>query len=217
METFAEERSLDLDLAVYSRETGDAPGAYLFNLPLEGAEEDVAALGALLEELSRQDWHQVPLRDPQSEADYQVREPVGYTVYLCHRGLAFYEAASAQGFDTEEARSLYAQAGPAFCRWILENSGLAERHLGAGRYALQDREPLELGDHTFHQVSGVDQDSGEAQVRYLLASGGGSLFCVPEERMAEIHSVIDLYRGTPRTVELDKVGLVMVTDQVPGE
>ncbi len=217
LETFAEERSLDLDLAVYSRETGDAPEAYLFNLPLEGGEEDVAALGALLEELSRQDWHQVPLRDPQSEADYQVREPVGYTVYLCHRGLAFYEAASAQGFDTEEARFLYAQAGPAFCRWILENSGLAERHLGAGRYALQDREPLELGGHTFHQVSGVDQDSGEARVRYLLASGGGSLFCVPEERMTEIRSVVDLYRGAPRTVELDKVGLVMVTDQVPGE
>ena len=35
--------------------------------------------------------------------------------------------------------------------------------------------------------------------------------------MAEIHSVIDLYRGTPRTLELDKLGLVMVTDQVPGE
>ena len=217
LENFAEERELDLELAAYSRETGDAPGAYLFNLPLEGAEEDVAALGALLEELSRQDWHQVPLRDPQSEAEYRVREPVKYTVFLCHRGLAFYEAPSDEGFDTEEAQSLYAQAGPALCRWILEQSGLADRHLGEGTYVLQDREPLELGDHTFHQVSGVDQDSGEARVRYLLASGGGSLFCVPEERMAEIHSVIDLYRGTPRTVELDKVGLVMVTDQVPGE
>ena len=217
LENFAEERELDLELAAYSRETGDAPGAYLFNLPLEGAEEDVAALGALLEELSRQEWHQVPLANPSLQTEYLVREPAEYTVYLCHRGLAFYEAPSKEGFDTEEALSRYAQAGPAFCRWILEQSGLADRHLGEGTYVLQDREPLELGDHTFHQVSGVDQDSGEARVRYLLASGGGSLFCVPEERMAEIHSVIDLYRGTPRTVELDKVGLVMVTDQVPGE
>ncbi|WP_300754721.1 hypothetical protein [uncultured Oscillibacter sp.] len=217
LENFAEERELDLELAAYSRETGDAPGAYLFNLPLLGAEEDVAALGALLEELSRQEWHQVPLNNPRDESEYRVREPVKYTVFLCHRGLAFYEAPSDEGFDTEEARSLYAQAGPALCRWILEQSGLADRHLGEGTYVLQDREPLELGDHTFHQVSGVDQDSGEARVRYLLASGGGSLFCVPEERMAEIHSVIDLYRGTPRTLELDKLGLVMVTDQVPGE
>lgn len=175
----------------------------------------MAALGALLEDLSRQEWYQVPPIDPRSEAEYRTREPVQYTVYLCHRGLAFYEAASAQGFDTEEALALYAQAGPAFCRWILENSGLADRHLGAGRYVLQDREPLELGDGVFFQVGGVDKDSGEARVRYLLASGGGSLFCIPEERMAEIRAVTDLYRGAPRAVELDKLGLIMVTDQMP--
>ncbi len=91
LENFAEERELDLELAAYSRETGDAPGAYLFNLPLLGAEEDVAALGALLEELSRQDWHQVPPNNPKDEAECRVREPVKYTVFLCHRGLAFYE------------------------------------------------------------------------------------------------------------------------------
>ena len=215
LEAFARERELDLELGAYSHEIGDAPGAYLFNLPLEGAEEDVAALGALLEDLSRQEWYQVPPIDPRSEAEYRTREPVQYTVYLCHRGLAFYEAASAQGFDTEEALALYAQAGPAFCRWILENSGLADRHLGAGRYVLQDREPLELGDGVFFQVGGVDKDSGEARVRYLLASGGGSLFCIPEERMAEIRAVTDLYRGAPRAVELDKLGLIMVTDQMP--
>ena len=52
---------------------------------------------ALLEDLSRQEWYQVPPIDPRSEAEYRTREPVQYTVYLCHRGLAFYEAASAQG------------------------------------------------------------------------------------------------------------------------
>ncbi len=217
LENFAEERELDLELAAYSRETGDAPGAYLLNLPLLGAEEDVAALGELLEELSRQEWHQVPLNNPRDESEYRVREPVKYTVFLCHKGLAFYEAPSDEGFDTEEARSLYAQAGPALCRWILEQSGLADRHLGEGTYVLQDREPLEIGEGTFFQVHGVDKDSGEIRVQYLLASGGGALFCVPREKMDGVHSVIDLYRGTPRTLELDKLGLVMVTDQVPGE
>ncbi|WP_300605018.1 hypothetical protein [uncultured Oscillibacter sp.] len=217
LENFAEERELDLELAAYSRETGDAPGAYLFNLPLLGAEEDVSALGELLEELSRQEWHQVPLNNPRDESEYRVREPVKYTVFLCHRGLAFYEAPSDEGFDTEEAQSLYAQAGPALCRWILEQSGLADRHLGEGTYVLQDREAVEIGEGTFFQVHGVDKDSGEIRVQYLLASGGGALFCVPREKMDGVHSVIDLYRGTPRTLELDKLGLVMVTDQVPGE
>lgn len=217
LENFAEERGLDLDLAAYSHETGDAPGAYLLNLPLLGAEEDVSALGELLEELSRQEWHQVPLNNPRDESEYRVREPVKYTVFLCHKGLAFYEAPSDQGFDTEEARSLYAQAGPALCRWILEQSGLADRHLGEGTYVLQDREPVEIGEGTFFQVHGIDKDSGEIRVQYLLASGGGALFCVPREKMDGVRSVIDLYRGTPRTLELDKLGLVMVTDQVPGE
>ena len=217
LENFAEERELDLELAAYSRETGDAPGAYLLNLPLLGAEEDVSALGELLEELSRQEWHQVPLNNPRDESEYRVREPGKYTVFLCHRGLAFYEAPSDEGFDTEEARSLYAQAGPALCRWILEQSGLADRHLGEGTYVLQDREAVEIGEGTFFQVHGVDKDSGEIRVQYLLASGGGALFCVPREKMDGVRSVIDLYRGTPRTLELDKLGLVMVTDQVPGE
>nr|WP_326213061.1 hypothetical protein [uncultured Oscillibacter sp.] len=217
LENFAGERGLDLDLAAYSRETGDAPGAYLLNLPLLGAEEDVSALGELLEELSRQEWHQVPLNNPRDESEYRVREPVKYTVFLCHRGLAFYEAPSDGGFDTEEARTLYAQAGPALCRWILEQSGLADRHLGEGTYVLQDREAVEIGEGTFFQVHGVDKDSGEIRVQYLLASGGGALFCVPREKMDGVRSVIDLYRGTPRTLELDKLGLVMVTDQVPGE
>ena len=217
LENFAGERGLDLDLAAYSRETGDAPGAYLLNLPLLGAEEDVSALGELLEELSRQEWHQVPLNNPRDESEYRVREPVKYTVFLCHRGLAFYEAPSDEGFDTEEARSLYAQAGPALCRWILEQSGLADRHLGEGTYVLQDREAVEIGEGTFFQVHGVDKDSGEIRVQYLLASGGGALFCVPREKMDGVHSVIDLYRGTPRTLELDKLGLILVTDQVPGE
>ena len=217
LEDFAQERELDLELASYSHDIGDAPGAYLLNLPLLGAEEDVAALGELLEDLSRKDWYQVPPINPQSEEEYRTREPVKYTVYLCHKGLAFYEAPSGEGFGAEEALALYAQAGPAFCRWILENSGLAAEQLGEGSYDLQDRETAAIGDGTFFQVCGVEKDTGQARVRYLLASGGNALFCIPEEKMGQIRSVIDLYRGTPRHLQLDKIGLVMVTDQMPEE
>lgn len=215
LEDFARERELELDEAAYTREIGDAPGAYLVNLPLLGAEEDVAALGALLEELSRQERYQAA--SPASGEGPPARGPVPCLVFLCHRGLAFYKALSASGFDTEEALSLYAQAGPAFCRYILEQSGLADRHLGEGAYVLRDLEPAELGNGTFFQVSGADKDSGEARVRYLLASGGGALFCVPEERMEQVRSVVDLYRGTPRSIRLDKLGIILVTDQVPEE
>lgn len=215
LEDFAGERELDLELASYSHDVGDAPGAYLLNLPLLGAEEDVAALGELLEDLSRQDWYQVPPVNPGSEEEYRTREPVKYTVYLCHKGLAFYEAPSDEGFDAEEALALYAQAGPAFCRYILENSGLADEHMGEDAYVLQDRETVTIGDGIFFQVRGVEKDTGQARVRYLLASGGSALFCIPEEKMEQIRSVIDLCRGTPRHLQLDKIGLVMVTDQTP--
>ena len=215
LEDFAGERELDLELASYSHDVGDAPGAYLLNLPLLGAEEDVAALGELLEDLSRQDWYQVPPVNPSSEEEYRTREPVKYTVYLCHKGLAFYEAPSDEGFDAEEALALYAQAGPAFCRYILENSGLADEHMGEDAYVLQDRETVTIGDGIFFQVRGVEKDTGQARVRYLLASGGSALFCIPEEKMEQIRSVIDLCRGTPRHLQLDKIGLVMVTDQTP--
>lgn len=213
LEDFAEKRELDLELGSYSHEIGDAPGAYLLDLPLLGAEEDVAALGALLEDLSRQDWYQVPPIDPGGEAEYRTREPVRYTVYLCHKGLAFYEAPSGGGFDTEEALALYAQAGPAFCRWILEESGLAAEHLGEGAYALQDREALRLGGQTFFQVSGTDRESGGERVRYFLDAGGGTLFCLPPEKADALVSIPDLYRGSIRRLQLDKAGPVTVMDQ----
>ena len=213
LEDFAGERDLNLNLASYSRDDGDAPGAYLLSLPLLGAEEDVAALGALLEELSRQEWHQVPLANPSLQTEYLVREPAEYTVYLCHRGLAFYEAPSKEGFDTEEALSRYAQAGPAFCRYILENSGLAQEHLGEGTFVLADQDAAQIGDGTFFHVIAADRDSGKPRVHYFLDTGGSTLFCIPQERIEGIRFIPDLYRGAVRHLQLDKVGLVLVMDQ----
>lgn len=214
LESFAKERELDLELGPYAQGAGEAPGDYLLNLPLQGAEEDIAALGELVERLSREPWHQPSAATRRTQ---QGISAVGYNVYLCHRGLAFYHGYAPKTFDAEEALSLYAQAGPALCRWILEQSGLADRHMGQGTYVLQDREAVTIGDGTFFQVRGVDKDTGETRVQYLLASGGGALFCIPQEKMDGIRSVVDLYRGTPRTLELDKLGLILVTDQVPGE
>lgn len=210
LEAFAEEREIPLEPKGYTGHPGDAPRAYLFDLPLQGAEEDLAALGEEIARLAAEPWHQpyaAFYRNGESV------EAVGYTVFLCHKGLAFHEAYAPKGFDLEEIQSLYAQAGPAFCRYILENSGLADQHLGAGTYALQDQGTVQIGEESFFQVSGADLATGQVRAQYLFS--GGMLFCLPQEKWEEVHAVIDLYRGSIQHLQMDKLGLVIVMDQMP--
>ena len=89
LEAFAEERGIPLEPRGYTGHPGDAPRAYLFDLPLQGAEEDLAALGEEIARLAAEPWHQpyaAFYRNGESV------EAVGYTVFLCHKGLAFHEA-----------------------------------------------------------------------------------------------------------------------------
>ncbi len=211
LEAFAEEQELTLVFLDNDEKQGGAPQGYLLNLPLLGAEENVAALGEELVRLAAQPWHQ---RSAAKRRSQQGIGEVGYHVYLCHKDLAFYDGYAPKSFDAEEALSFYAQVGPAFCRYILENSGLADQHLGEEAYVLQDQESVKMEDGTFFHVTGIDKNSGEAKAQYFLDSGGGMLFCVPNEKIGQIHSIIDLYQGTPRNIQLDKVGLVIVIDQI---
>ena len=183
--------------------------AYLIDLPLLGAEEDISALGEEIARLAGLPWHQ---RSAAERPTQQGIGEVGYHVYLCHKGLAFYDAYCPKNFDAEEALSRYAQAGPAFCRYILEHSGLAEKHLGD--FVLLDQGLAALGENTFFLVSGADKETGEVRAQYLLASGGGMLFCLPGDGLETVSSVEDLYRGVSSHVELEDVGLVLVWDQL---
>ena len=209
MEAFAGARELPLELGRYSWKQGDAPMAYLIGLPLLGAEEDISALGEEIARLAGLPWHQ---RSAAERPTQQGIGEVGYHVYLCHKGLAFYDAYCPKNFDAEEALSRYAQAGPAFCRYILEHSGLAEKHLGD--FVLLDQGLAALGENTFFLVSGADKETGEVRAQYLLASGGGMLFCLPGDGLETVSSVEDLYRGVSSHVELEDVGLVLVWDQL---
>ena len=211
LEDFAGERELVLDLARYTGNPGDAPMAYLFDLPLLGAEEDISALGKEIARLSALPWHQ---RSAAERRTQQGIGDVGYQVYLCHKGLAFYDAYAPKNFDAEEALSLYAQAGPAFCRYILEHGGLAEEHLGKDAYVLLDQGLATLGDKSFFLVTGADKDTGEAKAHYLLASGGSMLFCLPGGGLDRVSALTDLYQGAFSHLQLEDVGLVMVWDQV---
>ncbi len=212
LEAFAAQQELELELGAYTGELGDAPGAYLFNVPFQGAEETIAALGELVDNLEAREWYQV--LSPTQEGKTPVREPVEYQIFLCYEGLAFYDAGSAGGFDASEALSRYEQVGCAYLRYILEHSGLADKHMGEGAYVLQDQGPLKIGEGTFYQVTGADKDSGEARVQYIQASGGGMLFCIPAGELEGPPGLTDLYGGATSQLQVDKVGLVLVFDHV---
>nr|WP_326166559.1 J domain-containing protein [uncultured Oscillibacter sp.] len=211
MEDFAEERGLGLrfdSAGGFGGGIGEAPGAYLIDLPLLGAEEAVAALGELVEEAEAQRWYRV------FEDRYGGK--IEYQIFLCHKGLSFYDAISTQdgGFDAQTALDRYRQAGCAFCRYILEDSGLAARHMGEDAYLLQDQGAVEIGGGTFFHVSGLDKESSAPKAHYLLAAGGGTLFCLPEGRLDAVGGIADLYRGSTSHLQLDSVGLVIVLDQI---
>lgn len=214
LEDFAEEWELGLDFdsagGGYKGNLGEAPGAYLFDLPLEGAGEAITALGALLEEVKTQNWYRV-LED-------KYGGQIVYQILLCHGGLSFYDAVSNRepGFDADYARAQYeTQVGPAFCRYVIEETGLAAKHLGEeGTYVLLDRGRAEIDGSRFFWVSGLDTAHYEPQVNYFLAAGGRLLFCLPPGKLESIQRITDLYRGDPSHVQLDGVGLVMIWDQV---
>lgn len=212
MEEFAETWSLGLKFDSagdgYSGKPGDAPGAYLFDVPLEGAEKALSALGALAGELEAQDWNYVPAAPGREE------NIVEYQIFLCHNGLSFYDAISTQGggYDTDEVLARYETAGSAYCRYIVEHSGLAAKHMEEGSYTLLDWGTAELDGSVFFLAAGQDRRSREPLVRYFMPAGGNAVFCVPEGKLEDITSIVDLYRGFASLVEVEKVGRVMVWD-----
>ena len=216
LESFAEEWSLGLRFdsagTGYQGNMGEAPGAYLFDLPLLGAGEAITALGELLKDVESRDWYRVLIGKYGGQMTYQI--------FLCHGELSFYDAVSTEdgGFDADYARTQYENdVGAAFCRYLLEESGLADKHMGADAYVLLNEGTLELSGTTFFHVTGADKESREPLAQYLMASGGGMLFCLPEGRLDGVRHVTDLYRGTPTHQELDGVGLVMIWDQITSD
>lgn len=211
MKGFAQQWNLGLSFDSagegYQGLTGEAPGAYLFDLSLTGAEEAVSALGALLEDIQGQTWFQ-----PRTGG-----EDVAFQVFLCHKGLAFYDTISTSGsgfFDTELALERYAQIGGAYCRYILEHSGLSDRHMGADTYVLLDRGTVEIDGADFFWVWGADKDTYAPLVQYFLSVSGTTLSCLPPEAPL---TAMELCSGTSTHVQLEHIGVVLVWDRVAPE
>ena len=84
--------------------------------------------------------------------------------------------------------------------------------MGQDAWVLEDRETVEIGGGTFFQAAGIDKESGEVRVRYLM--GGNMLFCLPGDRWDDALTMVDIYRGSSTTAQVEKVGYILILDQV---
>ncbi len=206
IEDFANAHGLDLRLdsaGGYRGTRGETPGAYIIDLPLTGAGEEITALGGLLTQLEEADW-------------YQELTPE-FQVFLCYRGLAFYDAVSTgEPFDADLARSIYEEdIGPMFCRYLINDLGLSARHFGEGvPLALKGEGETEIDGSLFFWVKW--ENGGGKAVYYFLHSAGAQLFCLPAEQVeGKELTALSLYQGHTEVLEAESVDLrVLVIDHV---
>lgn len=148
---------------------GGSPGGYIFQVSLSGEEEGVAALGALMESLEEEDW-------------YQVCQPE-YTLQLGRYNLTYYTYTSDTPFDRGFLLDYYQNdAGPSFCAYLAEESGLVQEDFGETPWELVPQGAVELEGDRWFLVSGVNADTGETVRQYLYR--GMDLTSVPAEEFS---------------------------------
>lgn len=194
MEEFAQDSGLALGFdsagGGFHNRPGETPGAYLLQMPLDGAAEAVTRLGELLAELRQRDWYQ--------------KLPPDFEVFLCYGDLSFYKVRSTEGeFDADYARSLYENKfGPEMCRYIAEHSGAAARDMGEDAYVLLEEGRVSIGEETFFWVSGREKPpSNGVLAHYFLSVDGKELFVLPPE-LLEGGFTLEELRGEPRQVQI---------------
>lgn len=205
LQNFADEQGLVLGMNNadgYRGARGETPEAYLVELPLTGAGESITALGTLLAQAREEDW-------------YQELTPE-FQVFLCHRGLAFYDVVSTEeAFDGDYARGIYEEnVGPMFCRYLVNDLGLTTRHFGDGvPLALKGEGDVEIDGSRFFWVN---WENGGGKSVYYFLGGGTQIFCLPKERVDQGElTTLALYHGSLEVLTAESVDLrVVVYDHV---
>ena len=138
----------------YVSATG-AARTYLITTQLQGGEECMAALGQKLEQLSQEDW-------------YRKFRPA-YELNLLVEGQVYYTyTAPEEPFDAAALTESYTtQARPTLLRYLLEESGLGEADFGDTPYQLVDMGDVDLYVHSFVQVGGVNETTGQLERLYF--------------------------------------------------
>lgn len=159
---------------------GGSPGGYFFRVSLQGEEEGIAAMGALIEALEAEDW-------------YQVCQPE-YTLQLGVYHLTYFTYTSDTPFDAAHLLDYYQNdAGNNFCAYLVEESGLAQEDFGAAAYELVGQGTVELDGRSCHLVSGVDKDTGETVRQYVY--DGMYLVSFPAEKFGPDLKSYQLHNG----------------------
>ena len=170
MSGFALEQGWDLYFdAEYTDQEGltdsgsSPPRTFVFQVPLTGAEEGIAALGTLLEQLEEESWYEWM--------------PPDFWLYLTHEGRVLFEYDSSQdfAFNTEEALSNYEHFGVSYLWYLVE-------HLELPLWDLEDGYFLSLKGEAETPAGTcwwVEAQKGGQVVDYYLTRDGGSLYCLP--------------------------------------
>lgn len=192
--------SMDRELELEQWETS---GTILITLPFYGAGDTIAALGDLLEELSRERWYQA--WTPECE------------IVLCGRPmkegrlvLARYQPADGD-FDTSGVRTLYEGSfAHTYCAKLLEELELDRDFIrdGTTPYTLTDGGMAELKGETCFRLYGLDE-TGAVALEYYVNLNGDNIYCVPGSFWAEGNDEeqIGFYRLLHREENLGLVSL----------
>ena len=192
--------SMDRELELEQWETS---GTILITLPFYGAGDTIAALGDLLEELSRERWYQA--RTPECE------------IVLCGRPmkegrlvLTRYQPADGD-FDTSGVRTLYEGSfAHTYCAKLLEELELDRDFIrdGTTPYTLTDGGMAELKGETCCRLYGLDE-TGAVALEYYVNLNGDNIYCVPGSFWAEGNDEeqIGFYRLLHREENLGLVSL----------
>lgn len=192
--------SMDRELELEQWETS---GTILITLPFYGAGDTIAALGDLLEELSRERWYQA--WTPECE------------IVLCGRPmkegrlvLTRYQPTDGD-FDTSGVRTLYEGSfAHTYCAKLLEELELDRNFIrdGTTPYTLTDGGMAELKGETCCRLYGLDE-TGAVALEYYVNLNGDNIYCVPGSFWAEGNDEeqIGFYRLLHREENLGLVSL----------
>lgn len=146
---------------------GSSPGTYILKLPLWGAEEGLAALGELMEQLEAKAWYQA--------------FPPSYQLCFAYRDLSYLIYTSQGPFDGVQVLDYYKnEMGGDLCAFLVDKSGLACEDFNGNGFRLESFGTVELAGKCWFLVSGLDRTTGEILRQYIY--NGSSLTSIPAEQ-----------------------------------
>ena len=164
-----------MDSAGIGAEVGSPPWLFLFQIPLEGAEGFLEALGSQLEQLAQTDWY--------------IKQPPEYVLALAHGEaiLQSYDSTAGEILSGEELLTFYRES---LCGYLLEDL-LFQRDVALWDFPDDDNliwaktGPGSVLDADGYWITcyGTGRDGGDLIMYYFLREDYTALYCIPGELM----------------------------------